>query len=199
MEGSIPVVFSKEHDDDSEPWVGSGNHGWPVFVDGPFPQFSELSLEPRVALHGFMGIKRRAEKMCDRWKQNLAVDAASKAQAQIGAPEDDPRKERERQLKRTELESKRDAIKWWTFFLARHERAFGSGLDEWSFAVEEIDRVFITGLLPFPPRNTAACPSSMDVSMQPQSSMEVSMEATRPFVARCGTECPSTLIKSAFS
>jgi hypothetical protein len=182
MEAGVPVVYAKEHDDDNAPWVGSGNHGWPVFTERPFPSFSDLNLEPRVALQGFKDIKKRAEKMCDRWKQTLADAACLNAREELGPPADDPGKER--QLKEIQRKSMQEAIVWWTYFLTHHECVFGSGQVEWSFAVEEVDSVQVAKLLPFAPHTPAACPSSMEVSIQPGSSMEVSMEARRPFVAR---------------
>ena len=122
--------------------------------------------------------------MCDRWKQTLATNESLNIREEGTHPLDDPMKEREQHLKQIEREPMQDAIKWWTFFLDHHERVFGSGVEEWSFAVEKIDRAHVTTLLPFTSQTPVACLSSMEVSMQPGSSMEVSLQTTTPFIPR---------------
>lgn len=110
-EGGRPVVYAKEHDLDSQPWVGRpGGGGWPIFMDAsPIPTFDSLRLQPRTPLKHFAGIQDRALYFIAKWQGQLQSTRG------LSGSEGPAFENRQRHLR---------AISWWRQFLEDHNTRF---------------------------------------------------------------------------
>lgn len=151
LEDGVPVVLAKEHDAESCRWVGKPDgKGWPIFVDPlNIPRFSQIKWQPRVPLHNFKDVKRRAQQKMSCWKHQLQVcgDPASAEPAKA------------RKLRRMAR-----AVKWWSHFIAMHDLTFPDGAQNVpNFHVDDGSRLRMDTLVPAPvlppPQNRPSRPS----------------------------------------
>ncbi len=149
LECGVPVVYAREHDSESSPWVGRApGAGWPIFVADSLgiPRFADLSYEPRVALANFLDIKLRAEHKIASWQRQLTRCLA--------APAEGPQQQ-------NKLRRLSEAVDWWQHFLSSHAATFflPEGETE-SFVVDSGGAVRLDNLPPPTPVVPIVLPSS---------------------------------------
>ena len=83
MEGGQPIVVWKEHDDDSQPWVGrhegtGAGFGWFIFISpDAIPKLEHVDKEPHVNIPNFGQIKEKVTASLQSWKGYLVQPTAS--------------------------------------------------------------------------------------------------------------------------